>query len=183
MTDEQIIHLIQNESTRESGFRQLMNRYQEMLYQHIRRMVRDHEDTNDVLQNTFLKVFKYIGNFEGRSNLYTWIYRIATNEALTHLSKSKKLSIVQVNDDNSNPMENIAIADNGPTPETIGKILLAALETLPDKQKSVFSLRYYDEMSYKQISEVLGTSEGALKASFHHAVKKLERFFKNANIY
>lgn len=183
MTDDQLIGLIQKDSSRERGFRSLMNEYQEMLYQHIRRIVRDHDDTHDILQNTFIKVFKHIGNFEGRSSLYTWIYRIATNEALSHLGKTKRLQIVFDQGENENGLENTLIADNGPEPETIGKLLIAALESLPEKQRSVFSLRYYEEMSYRQISDVLGTSEGALKASYHHAVKKIELYFKNVNIY
>lgn len=183
MTDEQILVLIRNRSSREQGYRQLMNRYQEMMYQHIRRIVRDHEDTNDVLQNTFIKVFKHIDKFEGRSSLYTWMFRIATNEALSHQAKRKRMQLVDAGETKDTGLENSLRAEKQLAPETIGELLTAALESLPDKQKSVFNLRYYEEMSYRQMSELLGTSEGALKASFHHAVKKIENYFKTVNIY
>jgi len=183
MTDEQILQLIKSSSEKERGYRVLMSTYQEMLYQHIRRIVKNHEDTNDVLQNTFIKIFKHIAKFEGRSSLYTWIYRIATNEALTQVKKTQKLLLVQDRNEVDNGLENQLAASNSPESESISEMLVAAMETLPDKQRSVFSLRYYEEMSYREMSSVMGTSEGALKASFHHAVKKIEQYFKQVNIY
>lgn len=183
MTDEQLLKLLKDDSSKEKGFRLLMNQYQAMLYQHIRRIVSDHDDTNDVLQNTFLKVFRNIGKFEGRSSLYTWIYRIATNEALTQVGKSRKMQVIFDREEDENGLENRLAADISPEPEMIRSVLQSAMETLPEKQKSVFSLRYYEEMSYQRIAEIMGTSEGALKASYHHAVKKIEKYFNKLNIY
>jgi RNA polymerase sigma-70 factor (ECF subfamily) len=183
MTDEQILLLIRDKSASERGYRLLMDQYQGLLYQHIRRIVNDHDDTNDVLQNTFLKVFRNIGKFEGRSSLYTWIYRIATNEALSYIGKARRLKGVFNNSEGESDLENKLTANNSPEGEKIAGMLQAAMKTLPEKQKCIFSLRYYEEMSYKQIASITGTTEGALKASFHHAVKKIEHYFKQENIY
>jgi len=183
MSDEQILVLIKNKNSLENGFSLLMSKYQDKLYQHIRRMVVNHEDTNDILQNTFIKVYRSIGKFEERSRLYTWIYRIATNEALTHLKKNKKYLNHHNMDTETFELENKLKSDESPDGNMVRNLLGKAIETLPEKQKSVFSLRYYEEMSYREISSVLETSEGALKASFHHAVKKIEQYFKTANIY
>lgn len=183
MTDEQILLLLKNDSDREKGFRMLMNNYQELLYRHIRSILKNHEDTNDVLQNTFIKVFRNIEKFEGRSSLYTWTYRIATNEALTHVNKNKKMKLLFNKEDDHNGLENTLIAKESPDGYKVRDLLQQAIAILPEKQRSVFSLRYFEEMSYRQMSEVMETSEGALKASFHHAVKKIERYFKNVNVY
>ena len=181
--DEQVLSLIRSHKNRDQGFRLLMNRYQEPLYQHIRRMVWDHDDTNDVLQNTFIKVFKNIERFEERSSLYTWIYRIATNEALSYLNNTKRKNTVFESESLHQTLENRVHENDSPVPENMRDQLLTAMNQLPEKQKSVFSLRYFEEMSYKQMAEVLNTSEGALKASFHHAVKKIESYFKMTSIY
>jgi RNA polymerase sigma-70 factor (ECF subfamily) len=181
MTDEQILDILNRKKDTEYGFRLLMDKYQHKLYQHIRRMVINHEDANDVLQNTFIKVYRHIGKFEGKSSLYTWIYRIATNESLTHLKRTSRMSLVTGAEDDvfTERLE----SNDGPSTETLDEMLMEALKLLPDKQKSVFSLRYFEEMTYKELSQVLQTSEGALKASYHHAVKKIENYFKTINIY
>jgi len=175
--DQQILHLLQNEKKMEQGFRLLMVTYQERLYAHIRRMVHEHEDANDVLQNTFIKVFRSIEKFKGNSQLYTWLYRIATNETITFLNKKKKKATTSI-DDEELDMANRLSADTYFDGENAQKSLQRALESLPEKQKLVFNMRYYDEMPYQAISEVLETSVGALKASYHHAVKKIEQFLK-----
>ena len=183
MTDEQILLLLKEDSGKDKGFRMLMTNYQDMLYRHIRSILKNHEDSNDVLQNTFIKVYRNIGKFEARSSLYTWIYRIATNEALTHVSKNKKMKLFFNKEDDYNGLENTLIAKESPDAYKVRELLQQAIAILPEKQRSVFSLRYFEEMSYRQMSEVMDTSEGALKASFHHAVKKIEHYFKNVNIY
>jgi len=154
-----------------------MQKYQEKLYWHVRRMLMDHDDANDVIQNCFIKVYKSIHRFERKSKLYTWLYRIATNEAITHLNKQKKKAVASIDDDEigiSHRLEADAYFDG----EEAQLQLQRALNTLPDKQKLVFNLRYFDEMSYKEMAEVLDTSVGALKASYHHAVKKIEQYIR-----
>ncbi len=176
MTYQEILSLINIEQSVEKGFRVLMQKYQERLYWHIRRMVLEHEDANDVIQNTFIKVYKSIGRFEGKSKLYTWLYRIATNEAITFLNKKKRKETVAL-DDASNRINKL---QSDPYFDDSGIVILLqkALEQLPEKQKLVFNMRYFDDMSYKEISEILDTSVGALKASFHHALKKVEAYLK-----
>ena len=175
ISDEQILNLLQNEKNVEQGFRLLMVTYQERLYAHIRRMVNEHEDANDVLQNTFIKVFRNIQKFEGNSKLYTWLYRIATNETITFLNKKKRKTTTSIDDEDLD-MANRLSADTYFDGEAAQKSLQRALDVLPEKQKLVFNMRYYDEMSYQAISDILETSVGALKASYHHAVKKIEQF-------
>lgn len=176
MTDQEILSLLHVEQSAEKGFRMLMQKYQERLYWHIRRMVLEHDDANDVIQNTFIKVFKSISRFEGKSQLYTWLYRIATNEAITFLNKKKRKQTVAL-DDESNRINKL---QSDPYFDDKGAELLLqrALELLPEKQRLVFNMRYFDEMSYKDIEEVLQTSVGALKASFHHALKKVQAYLK-----
>lgn len=176
LTDIEILELVK--SNKESGFRLLMAQFQEQTYWHIRRMVVTHEDADDVVQNTFIKVFRNIAGFKGDSKLYTWIYRIATNESITHL-KSRNRRRTESIDNNESLVENRLAADEYFDGTKAQFILQRAIVTLPDKQKAVFNLRYYDEMPYNEMSEVLGTSVGALKASYHHAVKKIEEFIKN----
>ncbi|MCB9037227.1 MAG: sigma-70 family RNA polymerase sigma factor [Lewinellaceae bacterium] len=154
-----------------------MEKYQERLYWHIRRMVYDHEDANDVIQDCFLKVYRNIHNFEKKSKLYTWLYRIATNEAITFLKKKQRRSAAPI-DDGENNLANGLRADAYFDADEAQARLQRALEALPEKQRLVFNMRYFEELSYKDISEVLDTSVGALKASYHHAVKKIEAFFK-----
>ncbi|MCF8247496.1 MAG: RNA polymerase sigma factor [Saprospiraceae bacterium] len=179
--DDRIMSLLrEGGSHAESGFRLLMEQYQERLYWQIRRMVFEHEDANDVLQNCFIKVYRSSHTFEGKSKLYTWLYRIATNEAITFLNKKKQRMATPL-DAGESPLANRLRADDHFDGDEAQRKLMAAIETLPDKQRQVFNLRYFDEMNYADMSELLGTSEGALKASFHHAVKKIEGFVRSCD--
>ena len=171
ISDEQILGLMQHQQTREKGFRLLLGKYQERLYWQIRRMVLDHEDANDVLQNCMVKVFRSIDQFEGKSALYTWLFRIATNESITFLNQRKKRGSTSLDEEGA-PVANRLQADAFFDGDELQAALHQALHRLPDKQRQVFNLRYFEEMSYQDIAAVLNTSEGALKASFHHAVKK-----------
>lgn len=178
--DDALIRLLQTEETRDAGFKQLIKQYQVRLYWHIRRILPEHHDTNDVLQNTFIKVFRNIEQFKGEARLYTWLYKIATNEAITFLNAKKKRTVISMNDDDHTNWDEMLPAETDSTPAAdILERLAQAISRLPDKQRLVFNMRYYDELSYQQISQILGTSEGALKASFHHAVRKVEDFLKN----
>lgn len=156
-------------------FTSIVKKYQERLYWHIRRMVVVHEDADDVLQNVFIKVWKGLEGFRGESQLSTWLYKIATNETYTFLENRKKRMANSI-DDVENDLANKLKADERFDSNKIEWKLELAIQTLPNKQKTVFMLRYYDEMPYEEMSRVLGTSEGALKASYHHAVKKVEEF-------
>ena len=176
-TDEYILALLDEQKTYEQGFRLLMQKYQEPLYRHIRRLVVDHDDAHDVIQNTFIKIFKNIERFEGKSKLFTWLYRIATNEALTFLSSKKRRDTDTLDNPDASHLANNLKADVFFDGDQIQIRLQQALMTLPEKQKIVFNLRYYEEMPYEEMSAVLDTSVGALKASYHHAVKKVEAFF------
>ena len=148
------------------------------MYWHIRRMVVEHEDANDVLQNMFIKVWKSLENFREDSQLYTWLYRIATNESLTFLQQQKKRSSLSLSDDESTLSNRIKADEHFDANKLEWKLQLA-IQKLPEKQRAVFNLRYYDEMPYEEMSRVLETSEGALKASYHHAVKKIEDYILN----
>jgi len=180
ISDIQILELILTDKSFDEGFEKLVVKYQEKLYWHIRRMVHFHEDADDVIQNTFIKVFKNIKGFQKKSKLYTWIYRIATNEAITFLNKRKKSkNIVQDVD----TLEQKLIADEYFDGDQAELKLIKAIELLPAKQKLVFRMRYYQEVPYKEMSEILDTSVGALKASYHHAVKKIENYIKDEMNY
>ena len=176
--DHVIIASFRQEKTKEQAFTQLVTKYQERLYWHIRRMVVEHEDTNDILQNVFIKVWKSLEDFREEANLYTWLYRIATNESLTWIEQQKKRSSISLSDEES-PVANKLEAQKGFDANKLEWRLQQAIQTLPDKQKAVFNLRYYDEMPYDEMAVVLDTSVGALKASYHHAVKKVEAFLIN----
>ncbi len=173
--DHMLIASFRNEKLKEAAFTQLVRKYQERLYWHIRRMVLEHEDTNDILQNVFIKVWKNLAEFREESNLYTWLYRISTNEALTWIDQKKRRSSVSISDNEDIFSEKLT-AQKDFDPNKIEWKLQQAIQTLPEKQRIVFNLRYYDEMPYEEMSSVLGTSAGALKASYHHAVKKVEAF-------
>jgi len=175
-SDDEILELMRNPKTLERGFRLLMETHQERLYWQVRRLLNDHEDANDVLQNALVKVFRNIGQFEGKSGLYTWLYRIVTNEAITFLNQSKRRKATSIDDADAN-IANRLKADSFFDGDEVQVRLQQALATLPDRQKEVFNLRYYEEMSYEEMSKLLNISVGALKASFHHAVKKVEQFF------
>jgi RNA polymerase sigma-70 factor (ECF subfamily) len=177
ISDAELIASFKNEQTKENAFTQLVRKYQERLYWHIRRIVVTHADTDDILQNVFIKVWKSLGDFRHESGLYTWLYRIATNESLTWMEQQKRHNAFSISENEDLFSERLT-AEKGFDPNKIEWKLQQAMHTLPEKQKLVFSLRYYDEMPYDDMSAVLGTSAGALKASYHHAVKKIESFLK-----
>lgn len=179
-SDEQILELLRSDRTFERGFRLLMAQYRERLYWHIRRIVLIHEDADDVLQNTFIKIYRGILQFEGKSKLYTWLYRIATNEAITHLQSASRHASASL-DDPASVAAGRLHADEWFDGDEIQIRLQKAIAQLPDKQRLVFNLRYYDEMPYEEMATMLDTSVGALKASFHHAVKKVEAAFKESD--
>ena len=175
--DQDILEAFKVETGRDMAFNLLVNRYQERLYWHIRRMVVDHNDSDDVLQNTFIKAYNGLKNFRGDSQLFTWLYRIATNESLTFLKKKRTkffIPMVDVEHELAQNLESDALISG----DEIQLKLQKALLKLPEKQRLVFNMKYFDEMKYEQMSEVLGTSVGALKASYHHAVKKIEKFVR-----
>lgn len=177
-TDEEIIEKIRDEKTVNYGFNLLMEKYQEKVYWVVRRMVIEHEAANDIAQDTFVKVWKNLSSFKGDSKLYTWVYRIASNEALTHLRKKKRrffLPIGDVEHELSSSLE----ADVYYSGDEIQLKLQKALLKLPEKQRLVFNMKYFEEMKFKDISEVLEVSVGSLKAQYHHAVKKIEKFLKD----
>ncbi len=176
--DIELLQQFKNDATKERAFTAILKKYQEKLYWHIRRMVVEHEDANDVLQNMFVKAWKGLANFREDSQLYTWLYRIATNESLTFLEQQKKRSTVSMSDDDRG-LSNSVKADTNFDGDKLEWKLQIAIQKLPEKQKAVFNLRYYDEMPYAEMSTVLETSEGALKASYHHAVKKIEEYILN----
>ncbi len=176
--DAELLIQFRNPATKESSYTTIIKKYQERLYWHVRRMVVDHEDANDVLQNVFIRVWKALENFKEESQLYTWLYRIATNESLTFLEGQKKRSAVSLSDVESG-LSNKIRADKHFDANKAEWQLQLAIQQLPEKQKVVFTLRYYDEMPYEEMSRVLDTSEGALKASYHHAVKKVEDYMLN----
>ena len=166
---------LKNPKTQEKAYRKLMSMYKERLYWHIRKIVLLHDDADDVLQNTFIKIFNNIGKFKGDSKLYSWMYRIATNESLTHLKKKSS----QKNIDNETLQNQVVAkleADVYFDGDEIQLKLQKALATLPQKQRLVFNMKYFDDMKYDDMSEILDTSVGALKASYHHAKKKIEAY-------
>lgn len=176
--DKDLLHEFRQAHTKEKAFTGIIKKYQEKLYWHVRRMVIDHDDANDVLQNMFIKVWNGLNNFREDSQLYTWLYRIATNESLTFLEQSKKRTAVSLSDVETG-LANKIIADKNFDANRLEWKLQVAIQQLPEKQRIVFNLRYYDEMPYEEMSKVLGTSEGALKASYHHAAKKIEEYIRN----
>lgn len=178
INDAELLAEFRNPITKEKAFTSIIKKYQEKLYWHLRRMVVEHEDANDVLQNVFIRVWNGLENFREDSQLYTWLYRVATNECLTFLEQRKKRASISISDVETG-LENKIKADRHFDANKLEWKLQLAINQLPDKQKIVFQLRYYDEMPYEEMSRVLDTSEGALKASYHHAVKKIEDYIKN----
>ena len=176
--DKELLERFKQPDQKEKAFTAIIKKYQERLYWHIRRMVITHDDANDVLQNLFIKVWNALGNFREDSQLFTWLYRIATNESLTFLEQQKRRSSVSFNDVETG-LSNKIKADEGFDANKLEWKLQLAIQQLPEKQRLVFNLRYYDEMPYEQMSRVLETSEGALKASYHHAAKKVEDYILN----
>jgi len=180
MEDEEILALVMSDQI-DKGFDHLVRKYQEKLYWHIRRMVTFHEDADDVLQNTFIKIYKAIHNFKQDSSLYTWMYRIATNESLTFLKKRNRI-MSKSSEEETKSLEMRLKADAFFDEQSVYLELQKAINSLPDKQKAVFNMRYFEETPYKEMSEILETSVGALKASYHHAVKKIETYLSNGSL-
>jgi RNA polymerase sigma factor (sigma-70 family) len=176
-TDKELLSLFRNPDRKNYAFNLIIRKYQERLYWHIRKIVIGHEDTDDLLQNTYLKAWKGLENFRGESQIYTWLYRIATNEALSFLKeKRRKFFLPLIN------VEKTLISGLESDPYFNGDELQLKLQKailkLPEKQRLVFNMRYFDEMKYEDMALILDTSVGALKASYHHAVKKIEAFIK-----
>tara|TARA_R110002167_G_scaffold66040_10_gene187076 strand:- start:2772 stop:3320 length:549 start_codon:yes stop_codon:yes gene_type:complete len=168
---------LKNSKTKEKAFRVLITQYKERLYWHIRKIVISHDDADDVLQNTFIKVFKNIDKFNEQSKLYSWMYRIATNEAITFINKRAKDRSVDITDYH-HQLASTLESDIYFSGDEIQIILQKAIATLPQKQQLVFNMKYFDEIKYEEMSEILETSVGALKASYFHAVKKIENYIK-----
>jgi len=174
-TDKELTGLFRKPGSREYAFNLIVRKYQEKLYWHIRKLLIDHHDTDDTLQNTFIKVWTGLDNFREDSSLYTWLYRIATNEALSFLGSKKRrffLPLADVEKQLSGSLKN----DEYFNGDELQLKLQNALLTLPEKQRVVFNMKYFDEIKYEDMAEILDTSVGALKASFHHAVKKIEKY-------
>ena len=176
--DKDLLLLFREPRTKELAYTSIVKKYQEKLYWHIRRLVVDHDDANDVMQNVFIKVWKGLENFREDAQLYTWLYRIASNESITFLEQQKKRASVSF-DDVSGGLSDKLTADKDFDANKLEWKLQLAIQQLPEKQRIVFNLRYYDEMPYEEMSRILETSEGALKASYHHAVKKIEEYILN----
>ena len=172
MEDSEILNIFKDEGRREYAFNLLMRKYEERLYWHIRKLTCSHEDTNDLLQNTFVKAWNYLPDFREESKLYTWLYRIATNETLTFLKKKRLTSFLAFESYNSTLERNL-MSDDSFCGDKIQKALYKAILKLPDRQKAVFNMRYFQDMKYDDIADVLGTTVGALKASYHHAYQKI----------
>lgn len=178
MTDETVlIEQLINVQTREKAFRELISLYKEPLYWHVRKIVISHDDADDVLQNTFIKIYKNLGKFKQESKLFSWMYRIATNEAITFINKRNKERNIDISEVQEQIVSTLE-SDIYFSGEEIQEILQKAIASLPQKQQLVFNMKYFDNMKYTQISEILGTSVGALKASYFHAVKKIESYIK-----
>lgn len=175
MEEKEFIQQLLNPATQEVAFQTLLQQYQKPLYHHIRNIVINHDDANDVLQNTFLKVFQHLKNFKGESKLFSWMYRIATNEAITFINQKAKKNGITSEALQSKLVENLK-SDSYFDGDAIQLKLHQAIACLPEKQQLVFKMRYFEEIKYEELSEILNTSVGALKASYHHAVKKIEKF-------
>ena len=175
MEEKEFIQNLLNPKTQNEAFQKLLLDYQKPLYNHIRNIVLNHDDTDDVLQNTFVKVFQNLKNFKGESKLFSWMYRIATNEAITFINKKAKQNGTTSEFVQAKIIENLE-ADSHFDGDAIQIKLQKAIVNLPEKQQLVFKMRYFEEIKYEEMSTILGTSVGALKASYHHAVKKIEIF-------
>ncbi|MFA6248507.1 MAG: sigma-70 family RNA polymerase sigma factor [Mucilaginibacter sp.] len=178
--DEEILNKFRDEKTRNEAFNLLLKKYQQKIYWHVRRMVIDHDDADDIVQDVFIKIWKNLPGFRNDAQLYTWMYRIATNECITFLNKKKAKNNVSLDDVDFELADTLSSSDqfNG---DQIQRKLQEAILTLPDKQRLVFNMKYFDDMKYEEMSDVLGTSVGALKASYHLAVKKIEAFITNTD--
>ncbi|MFC5408892.1 RNA polymerase sigma factor [Larkinella bovis] len=182
MTDEELLQKYRDPQSRNYAFNLLIRQYQQKIYWHIRKMVIDHDDADDLTQETFIKVWNSLENFRGDSQLYTWIYRIATNECLNFLNKKRRRFFLPIGDVEGELLEKLesnsdfVTSGADPSGDEIQLTLQKALLKLPEKQRLVFNMKYFDDMKYEEISEITGTSVGALKASYHLAVKKIEEY-------
>lgn len=178
--ESEVLKLLQEESTQRKAFEMIVAQYSEQLYWQIRRMVLSHEDANDLLQNTFIKAWTSIDYFRAEAKLSTWLYRIALNECLTFLNRQRAATTVAIDAPEAMIVQKLE-SDAYYSGDKVQLLLQQALQTLPEKQRMVFNLKYYQEMKYEDMSEIFGTSVGALKASYHHAVKKIEKFLEDAD--
>jgi len=177
-SDKDLLQIFNAGENPDYAFGLIVKRYQEKLYWHIRKIVISHEDADDVIQETFIKAWNNLGNFRGDSTLFTWLFRIATNEALSHLKRSRRktrISFIDLENKLENIMEGNYYFDGDESQLKFQKAILK----LPEKQRLVFNMKYFDEMKYDEIAKILDTSVGALKASYHHAVKKIKEFLTN----
>ena len=178
--EKELVMALQSETDKESAFRELVSQYKERLYWQIRNMVLDHEDTDDVLQNTFIKVFRNIHAFKGDSKLHTWMYRIAANESITFLNKKAKQRNVSIDNLKDNAVRKLE-TDVYFEGEAIQLAFQKAIATLPERQRLIFTMKYYGDHTFEELSEILDTSVGGLKSSYHIAVKKITTFLKSQN--
>ncbi|KAA6348238.1 ECF RNA polymerase sigma factor SigW [termite gut metagenome] len=178
--EQEVLALLQKEDTQRKGFEMIVRKYSEQLYWQIRRMVLSHEDANDILQNTFIKAWLNINYFRGEAKLSTWLYRIAFNECLTFLNKQRTMNTISMEEFNDTIVQKLE-GDPYFSGDHVQVLLQKALLSLPEKQRMVFNLKYYQEMKYEEMSKIFGTSVGALKASYHHAVKKIEIFLEEVD--
>ncbi|MEE4198923.1 MAG: RNA polymerase sigma factor [Bacteroidales bacterium] len=176
-SDKELLTLFKNKEKRNYAFNLIVRKYQEKLYWHIRKIVIKHDDADDILQNTFIKIWKGLDGFREDSKLYTWLYRIATNESLTFLKQKKTKYLLPIVD-YENQLKDTLESDEYFNGTEIQLKLQKAILGLPEKQRVVFNMKYFEEMKYDDMAEILNTSVGALKASYHHAVKKIENYFK-----
>jgi RNA polymerase sigma-70 factor (ECF subfamily) len=174
-TDVELLTMLADPKRKSLAFSSIVRTYQERIYWHIRKMVLVHDDANDVMQNTFLKAWNGIDSFRGDSLISTWLYRIATNESLTFLTNKRLKNLQSMDDEESIMFQNLQ-ADSYFDGNEVEQKLQEAILTLPEKQRLVFNMKYFEDITYEEMESILGTSVGALKASFHHAVKKIERF-------
>ena len=174
LTDKEIVEMLACKLTRREGFEALVRQYSERLYWKIRHIVLAHDDADDVLQNTFLKAWQALDSFQGKSSVSTWLYRIAVNESLDHLRKHRGGAAASLED--ASGVANRLLADSYFDGDRTEALLHEAVSMLPDVQRTVFTMKYFEEMKYSEISKVLGTTEGALKASYHLAVKKIAEY-------
>lgn len=181
MEDAVILQKFAIPATQEEAFRSLLDKYQQRIYWHVRRYVLDHDDADDLVQEIFIKVWKNLSKFRADAQLFTWLYRIATNECITFLKKKRAELHISLEDESSAYLRDSLAETAYFNGDQAQKKLQEALLTLPDKQRLVFNMKYFDDLKYEEISEIVGTSVGALKASYHLAVKKIEQFFQNTD--
>ncbi|MEE1885170.1 RNA polymerase sigma factor [Pedobacter flavus] len=181
MEDSDILNQFLDEKTKSNGFKLLLEKYQQKIYWHIRRMVINHDDADDLVQDTFIKVWKNIEKFRSDSQLYTWIYRIATNECITFLNRKKMKGSTSLDEVSTELMDNLKSSEYFDGDKLQRKLQYAIL-TLPEKQRLIFNMKYFDDLKYEEIADVTGTSVGALKASYHIASKKIESILLNDEI-